>query len=147
MKTTSYVLRELTDKVGVPLRTLGYREFTSNPDWKRNLISFTSLCFDKRRNRLFCGMTGFDNDLMYDFDPVAESFSCLGYQDVAEKFEIKIHRSLHLCRDGKVIGATACLHREDQRLEAPGGRIFIYDPDAKTYDFLPIPVPMDYIQT
>ena len=147
MKTTSYVLRELKEKVGVPLGTLGYRDFTGNPDWKSNLISFTSLLYDKNRSTLFCGMTAFDCDLMYAFDPASEKFENLGYQSVAEKFEIKIHRSLHLCKDGKIVGATACLHREDQRSEGQGGRIFIYDPDKKSYDFLPIPVPQDYIQT
>ncbi|MBQ6473126.1 MAG: hypothetical protein IJJ33_14165 [Victivallales bacterium] len=146
MKTTSYVLRELSSPVGVPLRTLGYREFTSNADWKRNLISFTSLLWDGRRNRLLCGMTAFDSDLMYEFNPDTESFTCLNYP-ADDPFEIKIHRSLHLCRDGRVIGATACLHREDQRSQAPGGRLFIYDPDQRTYEFLGIPVPLDYIQT
>ena len=89
-------------------------------------------------------MTAFDCDLMYSFDPAAATFKNLGYQAVAEKFEIKIHRSLHLCKDGKIVGATACLHREDQREEGQGGRIFIYDPEKGTYDFLPIPVPQDY---
>ena len=69
MHTTSFVLRELKKPVGVPLRTLGYRDFTGNPDWSRNLISFTSLVYDPARERLFCGMTAFDCDLMYAFDP------------------------------------------------------------------------------
>ncbi len=147
MNTTSYVLREINTPVGVPLGTLGYRDFTGNPDWKRNLISFTSLLWEPRRKSLFCGLTAFDCDLMYEFHPENGQFRCLDYGKYAEKFEIKIHRSLHLCRDGKIIGATACLHREDQRAEGRGGRIFIYDPETGTYDFIGIPVEHDYIQT
>ena len=147
MKVTSYRLRELSAPVGVSLSTLGYRDFTGNPDWKRNLISFTSLQWHPARRRLYCGMTAFDCDLMVEFDPAAGTFRDLGFMRVAEKFEIKIHRSLHLLRDGRIVGATACLHREDQRAEGHGGRVFIYDPEKETYDFLPIPVPLDYIQT
>ncbi len=147
MKITSHHLRELDKPVGVPLTTLGYREFTANQDWKRNLISFTSIAFHEKRQSIICGLTAFDTDLMYEFDPNAKTFSSFNYPAVSEKFEIKIHRSLHILNDGRIVGATACLHREDQRWEGPGGRIFILDPATGKYDFLKIPVEHDYIQT
>jgi len=147
MKVNARKLREIGKPVDRPLSTLGYHDFTSSEDWRRNLISFTSLLYHPARQTVVCGLTAFDTDLMYEFDLKRKTFQCLGYSAVSEKFEIKIHRSLHLLKDGRIIGATACLHREDQRREGPGGRIFIYDPTNKTYDFLGIPVPLDYIQT
>jgi hypothetical protein len=126
---------------------MGYRDFTSNQDWKDNLISFTSLLYHPLRKKVVCGLTAFNTDLMYEFDPETEKFSSLDFLAVSERFEIKIHRSLHLDKTGNIYGATACLHREDQRLEGNGGRIFHYDFDKKEYDFLGIPVPHDYIQT
>ncbi|MDD2708191.1 MAG: hypothetical protein PHV34_09300 [Verrucomicrobiae bacterium] len=147
MKTTAYQLRKLQQPVAVPLSTLGYRDFVSNPDWYHNLISFTSLAHMPARGSVVCGLTAFDTDLMYEFDCKTKRFRCLKYAEVSEKFEIKIHRSLHRMRDGRVMGATACLHREDQRAEGAGGRIFIVDPETGQYEFLGIPVPHDYIQT
>ena len=147
MKVVKHVMRKLGHPVSRPLRTMGYRDFTSNDDWKNNLISFTSLAYHPERKTVVCGMTSFNNELMVEFDPAKGTFTDLGYRPEAEKFEIKIHRSLHLDRKGNAYGATACLHREDQRLEAKGGRIFYYDFETKKYDFLGIPVPHDYIQT
>ena len=147
MKVVKHVMRKLGHPVSRPLRTMGYRDFTSNEDWKNNLISFTSLAYHPERKTVICGMTSFNNDLMVEFDPAGGSFKDLAYGREAEKFEIKIHRSLHLDRKGNAYGATACLHREDQRLEAKGGRIFYYDFEAGKYDFLGIPVLHDYIQT
>lgn len=147
MKVMHHVLRELSEPVPVPLNTLGWRAFTSHPDWKRNLVSTTSLLWHPERRRLICGLTSFDTDIMYEFDPEEKQFHCLDYPSVSEPFEIKIHRSLALSRDGSVYGATACLHREDQRHEGPGGRIFRYDFQKQSYDFLGIPAPHDYIQT
>jgi len=147
MKIAAHVLRDTKEPVPVPLNTLGWRDFTANPDWKRNLISTTSLVWHAGRNRLVCGLTSFDTDIFYEFDPAASEFHSLDYPSVSEPFEIKIHRSLVLANDGSLYGATACLHREDQRYEAPGGRIFRYDFESGSYDFLGIPVPHDYIQT
>ena len=147
MKVKKHILKTLGHPVDRPLRTMGYRDFVSNSDWQENLISFTSLLYHPQRKKVICGMTSFANDLMYEFDPETGSFTNLGYQKEAEKFEIKIHRSLQLDSKGNVFGATACLHREDQRLEAPGGRIFYYDFNTGKYTFHGIPVPYDYIQT
>lgn len=147
MLVTTHVLRDLAAPVPVPLATLSHREFTSNPDWRRNLISFTSLIYLPDRKRVLCGLTSFDGDLMYEFDPADSSFHCLDYAQIGEPFEIKIHRSLCPWQDGKVLGATACLHQEDQRREAPGGKLFALDPATREYDVLGIPVPHDYIQT
>lgn len=147
MIVKKHCLREIESPVDRPLRTMGYRDFTSNADWKNNLISFTSLLYHPVRKTVVCGLTAFNNDLMYEFSPNAGKFTSLNYRKEAEKFEIKIHRSLHLDKNGDIYGATACLHREDQRLEGSGGRIFSYDFGKKKYDFLGMPVQYDYIQT
>ncbi|MFH1378186.1 MAG: hypothetical protein ABIH86_05500 [Planctomycetota bacterium] len=147
MKIKMHVLRDVTEPVDKRVASLGYRTFVANPDWKRNLISITSVLWHPQRERLICGLTSFDTDIMYEFDPKTSAFRGLNYPSVSEPFEIKIHRSLHLLPDGKILGATACLHREDQRLEAPGGKLFILDPETLKYDILGIPVPHDYIQT
>lgn len=147
MKVTTHCLRELSKPVTLPLATLGYRDFVAEPDWRRNLISTTSLLYHPQRRRVVCGLTAFDTDLMYEFDPQTQSWHSLDYPSVSGEFEIKIHRSLCLASDGSVYGATAGLHREDDRLAAPGGRIFRYDFENGRYDFLGRPVPPDYIQT
>ena len=147
MKTKTHRLRELSRPVPVALSTLGYRDFVSEPDWCRNLISTTSLLYHPGRNRVVCGLTGFDTDLMYEFDLETNTWHGMDYPAVSEPFEIKIHRSLVLAPDGSVYGATAGLHQEDQRTEAPGGRLFRYDFETRTYDFLGRPTPPDYIQT
>ncbi len=147
MNVTAYVLRDIKEKVPVPLNELGYREFFANPDWRRNLISFTSLLYHPARKTIICGLTAFDTDLLYEFNPQTEVFSSLGFDRVSERFEIKIHRSLYLAGDDNLYGATACLHREDQRAEAPGGRLFRYDFRRESFDFLGRPVSHDYIQT
>ncbi len=147
IRTRAYVLRDTCKPVSVPLSTLGYREFVAEPDWYRNLISTTSVLWHPKRQRLICGLTSFDTDLLYEFDPTAECFHNLNYPRISEPFEIKIHRSLALMEDGSILGATACLHREDQRCEAPGGRVFRYRFDTDEYEDLGRPVPPEYVQS
>ncbi len=147
LTSRAHVLRDIRTPVQVPLATLGYRDFTANPDWRRNLISTTSVLWHPQRRRLICGLTSFDTDLLYEFDPATEQFHSLDYPRLSEPFEIKIHRSLALQDDGSILGATACLHREDQRRQAPGGRIFRYDFAADRYEDLGRPVPPEYVQS
>lgn len=147
LQVRRHVLRDTTVPVTVPLSTLGYRDFVAQPDWRRNLISTTSVLWHPQRQRVICGLTSFDTDLLYEFDPATQQFRSLDYPRVSEPFEIKIHRSLALCEDGSILGATACLHREDQRKQAPGGRIFRYDFDMDQYEDLGRPVPPEYVQS
>jgi len=143
----AHILRDTQTPVEVPLSTLGYRDFTANADWKRNLISTTSVMWHPKRKRVICGLTSFDSDILYEFDPATSEFHNLNYGRISEPFEIKIHRSLDLLEDGSILGGTACLHREDQRSEAPGGRIFRYDFDNDQYEDLGRPIPLEYIQS
>ncbi len=124
-----------------------FERVNNDSDFKKNYYSFTSLAYDRNRNILFCGNTNFSNNLLHSFDIETKEFESLGYSEFGEQFEIKIHRGLELASDGMIYGATSCLHYEDRRLEGPGGKIFKYDFDNKSYETISIPSPHDYIQT
>ncbi len=114
---------------------------------RENRIAFTSLLWQPEDKMLYCGITALNNDIFHRFDPSSGKFESLNYRDVAEEFEVKIHRSLCLSGDGAVYGASACLHQEDKRLEAPGGAIFRLSPGDERPEKISIPVEHDYIQT
>ena len=59
---------------------------------------------------------------------------------------MKIHRGLQVGPDGCLYFGTAALVNIPERHEAPGGRLFRYDPGKDEYEFLGRPVPHDYIQ-
>src|SRR5574340_887968 len=92
-------------------------------------------------------ITAFNTDILHAFDPAAKNFRSLRYQEVAEPFEIKVHRSLELASDGTIYGASACLHGVNRRLEAPGGSLFRYHPKRGKIEKLCVPLARDYIQT
>ena len=111
-----------------------------------NRIAFVSLLMHPD-GRLYCGLTAFNTDIFVRFDPRTGKFTSLGYQKVAEKYEVKIHRSLELAGDGTIYGATATLYTIDKRLDTPGGCIFRYHPKTGQIEKLVIPTPRDYPQT
>jgi hypothetical protein len=111
-----------------------------------NRIAFVCLLWHPA-GQLYCGLTAFNNDIFTRFDPKKEEFTSLRYQDVAEEFEVKIHRSLCLAGDGAIYGATATLYTLNQRLQTPGGSIFRFDPKTGKIEKLCIPLPRDYPQT
>jgi hypothetical protein len=138
-RVTHHVLRDIKAKeVG------GGHEQTQ--EFKDNYIAFTCLLANPNDGLLYCGVTAFNNDILHVFDPGTGRFQSLGYQHVAEPFEIKVHRSLELASDGTIYGASACLHGLDQRREAPGGALFRYHPSGRV-EKLAVPVRYDYIQT
>lgn len=118
----------------------------ADSDMFNNRISFVSLLTHPDGN-LYCGLTAFNTDIFTKFDPKTGKFTSLGYQKVAEQFEVKIHRSLELASDGTIYGASATLYTLDKRMQAPGGWVFKFDPKSGKIDKLCIPCQYDYPQT
>jgi sugar lactone lactonase YvrE len=88
-------------------------------------------------------------DLLYTFNPRTKKFRSLGFDkaDGVERFDVKIHRSLCLDDQGLIYGATACLHSNREYNQAPGGKLFRYDPRRERIEVLAIPMPHLYIQS
>ena len=112
-----------------------------------NYTAFCCLLYHPDENRLYCGMTGLDSNILAKFNPETSKFESLDYRPIAEPYEVKIHRSLELSKDGTVYGATSCLYSLDKRLEAPGGSVFRITPGATVPEKLVVPMKHDYIQT
>lgn len=112
-----------------------------------HLVAFTSLLFHPGDGKLYCGITAFNNDILHRFDPQTKQFESLHYEAVAEPYEVKIHRSLELAPDGTIYGASACLYKVNERLQAPGGALFRLRPGDGRPEKFAVPVEHDYIQT
>jgi hypothetical protein len=149
MKINNITHHILSDYRGSHLSDLTldpYELKEKQPDLFNNLMAFTCL-LSHPDGHLYCGITRFNGDIFYRFNVRTKKFESLGYQPVSEIFECKIHRSLELDTDGCIYGASACLHMENRRLEAPGGALFKYDARNGKLEKLAVPVPHDYIQT
>jgi len=136
-----YILRDLK-KDGAYIEDIS----KMTEDQRQNLIAFTCLLHHPKDNGIYCGITAFDGEILWRFDPKLKSFTCLNYGRVHEPFEVKIHRSLTLAANGTIFGASACLYSVNDRLRAPGGAIFRLAPGASAPEKLAIPVKHDYIQ-
>ncbi len=139
-----YVLRDYHTEG----RMSDVEDFTNPPDreWYENYIAFVSL-LPHPDGRLLCGVTAPDTDILHRFDTETKQFESLGYPKVSEPHEIKIHRSLELASDGTVYGASACLFRVSERMNAPGGSLFKLPPGADAVEKIGVPVEHDYTQT
>jgi len=149
MTVTAHILRDiqLTASDRERLGRYTYDHYQNDPDISRHWISFVCLAYNPSDGLLYCGLTAYDSDVLCTFDPQSGQFRSLGFASVAERFDVKVHRSLEIDEDGVVYGATACLHGYDQRGEAQGGKIFRYDPRQRQIEMLGIPQPPEYIQT
>lgn len=126
----------------------GVQRLLTDDDFKKNYYALTCLEYSPLHGKIFCGSTNFSLDLLQTFDPQTKRFESMRYQDFSnDNYEVKIHRSLAVDKDGSVIGATSCLYPESERLKAPGGRIFRFDYAKRTFETITIPQQHDYIQT
>lgn len=132
------------------------RERLSSPDFpvlpgdtdlRALLISTVSLNYNPLDGLLYCGLTSFDQDILDVFDIDTKTFKSLDFQTIADKHDVKIHRSLEIDSQGSVYMAVAGLSDVDELQQAPGGKVVRYDPSTLTYDVLGIPLAHNYIQT
>ncbi|MBH05768.1 MAG: hypothetical protein CMJ20_05550 [Phycisphaeraceae bacterium] len=141
-----YILRDhQSDIVLSDMYELPTRE--SHPEIFDDNIAFVCLLPHPGDGKLYCGLTAYNTDVLYRFDTESKEFESLHYPEIAEPFEVKVHRSLELASDGTVYGATACLHSVSQRKQAPGGALFKIKPGGDHAEKFAIPVEYDYIQT
>jgi hypothetical protein len=141
-RTRHFVLRDYQTRE----RLNDGADFKSNAERRENYVAFTCL-LPHPDGKLYCGITAFNTDILHRFDPATGTFESLNYRQVAEPYEIKVHRSLELASNGTIYGASAGLIRCDERMVAPGGALFTVDPVTKQIEKLGIPAPHDYIQT
>ncbi|HQL64536.1 MAG TPA: hypothetical protein PLS78_01605, partial [bacterium] len=99
-----------------------------NKDYYHNLISFTTVEYNHDTGLVYCGITAADNDILWTFDPETKKFNSLHYENIGERFDVKIHRSLIIDDDGMMYGATAGLIEPFEYLDAPGGKVFSLNP-------------------
>ncbi|MBN2290592.1 MAG: hypothetical protein JXQ83_14755 [Candidatus Glassbacteria bacterium] len=125
-----------------------FRRFREDPRALNDWIAFTTVLYCPEDGLVHCGLTRFNNDILHVFNPADESFRSLGYNSVAEAYEVKVHRSLVMHEDGYIYGATALLHDIDEATLAPGGKLFRYRPWGEgQIEVLGVPVPHAYIQS
>lgn len=137
-----YVLRDFKGTVGSDATTAA-----TSGDQFHNYVAFVCLMFHPGEDRLYCGLTANDSNILARFNTHTKQFEPLDYRPIAEPFEVKVHRSLCLASDGTVYGATSCLYGLDKRLQAPGGSLFRIRPGDAVPTKLAVPVKHDYIQT
>lgn len=125
-----------------------YNDFLASPDWAGDWISFDGVVYHEASDRVFCGLTRFDGDILCAWNRDTEAFSWLGFDAVMDRYDAKFHRSMELSRDGKALYlATALLHDVDRYQEAPGGGVYRHDTSSGTTEKLGIPIPHNYIQS
>ena len=125
-----------------------YRDFKSSETWKKDWISFDSLCHEPASDTLYCGITSFDADIFWGWRRGEQEWFDAGYGRVRDPYDAKFHRSLELdTRSGKMYAAVALLHDLDSFWKAPGGSIVRYDPATNDISKLAIPLAHVYIQS
>ena len=97
---------------------------------------------------VYCGLNSLDGDLLYRFDPVKETFECLGTKQWSNEFDVKIHRTiLRNPIDHSLYFGTSLLHDLDRQLCARGGKLVRYNPRSGSYQIVGVPAPLLYLQS
>ncbi len=142
-----HVLRDVPAECLEDYRNRGpYKNLRLNEEVRDGWISFTALSWNAQEQRLYLGLTAFNSDILYRFDPESGGFESLGFGAAGgDPLQVKIHRGLIPDGQGGYIFGAAGLNDADERNSAPGGGLYRFR-DGK-FTRLGIPVAHDYIQT
>ena len=124
-----------------------YDDYRRHEPWRTHMISFTSVLYHPGDGKVYCGLTSFSGKIFYRFDPETKKFEDLHFERIGDIYDAKIHRSLELDDDGTIVGATAYLIDFADHPDAPGGKVFRYDPKTDELKVIDVPVPHDGIQS
>jgi hypothetical protein len=125
-----------------------YPDFVNDDGWRKDWISFDGVVYHPGTDRVLCGITSFDADIFKAYDRANGQFVDLGFDQVADPYDAKFHRSMQLTADGKTLyAATALLHDIDRYYDAPGGGVFAFDTASGATTKLGVPLPHIYIQS
>jgi sugar lactone lactonase YvrE len=125
-----------------------YRELASHEEWFKGWISFDTVAWNPYDQRLYCGLNSLDGDLLYRFNPCAQTFDSMNTGQWTDPFDVKIHRTLLLNpHDRCLYFATSLLHDLDQQHEAKGGKLVKFDPETGAFSLIAIPAEHLYIQS
>lgn len=125
-----------------------YKQLASDANWFKGWISFDTVAWNPNDQQLYCGLNSMDGDLLYRFDPSSSEFESMDTQQWADRFDVKIHRTLLLSpKDQCFYFATSLLHDLNQQREAKGGKLLRFDPSNQCYKLIGVPAPHLYIQS
>ncbi|RKY66045.1 MAG: hypothetical protein DRQ02_09410, partial [Candidatus Latescibacterota bacterium] len=80
LKTKAYVLKDAK----IPNKELFYsntfKKWVADERFYHDLIYFTTVMYNPNDGLVYCGLTAYDNDLLWTFDPETKEFRSCGYQ-------------------------------------------------------------------
>jgi hypothetical protein len=110
-----------------------YQQHSADPSWFKEWISFDTVTWNPYDQRLYYGLNSMNRDLLYWFDPATERFESMARLQWADKFDVKIHRTLLLNpKDRCFYFATSLLHDLDLQHEAQVGKSVRFDSASRT---------------
>lgn len=125
-----------------------YADFLNDEHWRKDWISFDSLCYDPPTDTVFCGITSFAADIFWGWSRLEGRWVDAGYGRIRDRYDAKFHRALvRHTGNGCLYAAPALLHDINRFWEAPGASIVEYNPATNAIAKLGTPLPHVYIQS
>ena len=77
-----------------------YRNFQRDSRWRNDWISFDGVVCHPGNDYVYCGITSFAAEVFKAYDRGQGEFVDLGFDQVADPYDAKFHRSMCLTSDG-----------------------------------------------